>query len=139
MVWAASAIYGPGRSPLDAVRAGTAKRIIKQGQVFSRVHVDDIVAVLRASIARPNGGAAYNVCDDRAAPPAEVVAFACELLGMAPPPLVDFDDAELSPMARSFYADNKRVRNDRIKQELGVALKYPDYETGLRALLAAGS
>ena len=138
-VFRLAAIYGPGRSSLDAVRAGTAKRIDKQGQVFSRIHVDDIVAVLRASIARPNGGAAYNVCDDRAAPPAEVVAFACALLGMAPPPLVDFDDAELSPMARSFYADNKRVRNDRIKQELGVALKYPDYETGLRALLAAGS
>ena len=131
-------IYGPGRSALDAVRAGTAKRIDKPGQVFSRIHVDDIVAVLRASIARPNGGRAYNVCDDRPAPPAEVVAFACDLLGVEPPPLVPFDEAELSPMGRSFYADNKRVRNDRIKQELGVTLAYPDYEAGLRALLAAG-
>ncbi len=133
-VFRLAGIYGPGRSALDSVRAGTAKRIDKPGQVFSRVHVDDIVAVLRASIARPNGGRAYNVCDDRPAPPAEVVAFACGLLGVEPPPLIPFDEAELSPMARSFFADNKRVRNDRIKEELGVTLEYPDYEAGLRAL-----
>jgi nucleoside-diphosphate-sugar epimerase len=131
-------IYGPGRSTLDAVRAGTAKRIDKPGHVFSRIHVDDIVAVLRASIARPNGGQAYNVCDDRAAPPAEVVEYACRLLGREPPPLVAYVDAGLSPMARSFYDDNKRVRNDRIGQELGVSLRYPDYEAGLRAILDAG-
>ncbi len=134
-VFRLAGIYGPGRSPLDQVRAGAARRIDKPGQVFSRIHVDDIVAVLRASIARPRGGRAYNVCDDRPAPPAEVVAFACELLGVAPPPLVRFDDAGLSPLARSFYADNKRVRNGRIKEELGVTLRYPDYESGLRALL----
>jgi len=128
-------IYGPGRSALDQLRAGTAKRIEKPGQVFSRIHVDDIVAALRASIARPRGGAIYNVCDDRPAPPGEVVAFAAALLGVDPPPPIPFEKAELSPMARSFYADNKRVRNDRIKRELGVALRYPDYEAGLRAIL----
>jgi nucleoside-diphosphate-sugar epimerase len=138
-VFRLAGIYGPGRGALDTVRAGNAKRIDKPGQVFSRIHVDDIVTVLRASIARPNGGSAYNVCDDRAAPPAEVVAFACDLLGVEQPPLIDFDDADLSPMAQSFYADNKRVRNDRIKDELGVVLKYPDYELGLRALLAGNA
>jgi len=132
-------IYGPGRSALDTVRSGKAKRILKPGQVFSRIHVDDIVAVLLASIARPDPGAAYNVCDDDAADPAEVIAFACGLLGVALPPAVPFAEAELSPMARSFYDDNKRVRNDRIKRALGVALRYPSYREGLRALLAAGS
>ena len=134
-VFRLAGIYGPGRSALDSVRDGTARRIDKPGQVFSRVHVDDIVAVLRASIARPNGGRAYNVCDDGAAPPAEVIAFACELLGVEPPPLVPIAEAELSPMAQSFFADNKRVRNDRIKDELGVTLRYPDYRAGLTALL----
>ena len=128
-------IYGPGRNMLATVKAGAAKRIDKPGQVFSRIHVDDIVAVLRASIARPNGGRIYNVCDDAPTPPREVVEHACELLGVAPPPLVDFDDTALSPMARSFYEDNKRVRNDRIKEELGVTLAYPDYKAGLAALL----
>jgi nucleoside-diphosphate-sugar epimerase len=131
-------IYGPGRSALDTVRSGRAKRILKPGQVFSRIHVEDIVAVLLASIARPDPGTAYNVCDDDAADPAEVMAFACELLGVAPPPEVPFAEAELSPMARSFYDDNKRVRNDRIKHALGVTLRYPSYREGLRALLAAG-
>jgi nucleoside-diphosphate-sugar epimerase len=130
-------IYGPGRSALDTVRSGKARRIVKPGQVFSRIHVEDIAQVLLASIARPNPGAAYNVCDDDAADPAEVVAYACKLLKLAPPPEVPFAEAELSPMARSFYNDNKRVRNDRIKRELGVVLKYPDYRAGLGALLAA--
>ncbi len=137
-VFRLAGIYGPGRSALDTVRAGRARRIHKPGHVFSRIHVDDIVATLRASMARPNGGAAYNVCDDKPAPPAEVIEFACGLLGVEPPPVVDYDEAGLSPMARSFYDDNKRVRNDRIKDELGVTLAYADYETGLRALLAAG-
>ncbi len=127
-------IYGPGRSALDQARGGGAKRIRKPGQVFSRVHVADIAAVLMASMARPNGGAIYNVCDDTPAPSDEVLAFACELLGLAPPPIVAFADAELSEMARSFYADNKRVRNERIKSELGVSLRYPDYKQGLGAL-----
>jgi nucleoside-diphosphate-sugar epimerase len=134
-----AAIYGPGRSALDQVRAGTARRIDKPGQVFSRVHVHDIAGVLQSSIARPNPGRAYNVCDDDPAPPQGVVAFACALLGVEPPPLVPFGEADLSPMARSFYDDNKRVANSRIKEELGVRLRYPDYTTGLRALMASES
>jgi nucleoside-diphosphate-sugar epimerase len=131
-------IYGPGRNALASLRAGTARRIDKPGQVFSRIHVDDIVTVLRASMARPNPRAIYNVCDDDPASPQDVVTYAAELLGMAPPPLVPFAEAELTPMARSFYDDSKRVRNDRIKRELGVAFAYPDYRNGLRALLAQG-
>jgi nucleoside-diphosphate-sugar epimerase len=130
-------IYGPGRNALDAVRSGTAKRVIKPGQVFSRIHVADIATVLEASIARPHPGAAYNLCDDDPAPPAEVTEYACRLLGVEPPPAVPFDEAGLSPMARSFYDDNKRVRNDRIKRELGVVLAYPNYREGLKALLEA--
>ena len=128
-------IYGPGRSALDTVRAGRAQRVVKRGQVFSRVHVDDIAQVLAASIARPRPGAVYNVCDDNPAPPDEVIAHACALLGVEPPPAVPFDQADLSEMARSFYADNKRVSNRLIKTELGVDLVYPDYRAGLRALL----
>lgn len=132
-------IYGPGRSALDSVRDGSAKRIDKPGQVFSRIHVDDIAAVLEASIARPRPGAVYNVCDDEPAPPAEVIAHACELLGVPPPPLVRYDDVAptLSAMARSFYAESKRVSNRLIKDELGVRLKFPTYREGLRALLGA--
>jgi nucleoside-diphosphate-sugar epimerase len=137
-VFRLAGIYGPGRSALDQVRAGTAKRIHKPGQVFSRIHVDDIARVLAASIARPDPGRVYNLCDDAAAPPAEVIAYACELLGLAPPPLVAFEAAELSAMALSFYRDNKRVSNRRIKEELGVALAYPDYKIGLEATLEAG-
>jgi nucleoside-diphosphate-sugar epimerase len=94
--------------------------------------------VLAASMAKPNPGAIYNLCDDRPAPGPDVVTFAAGLLAVEPPPLIPFETAELSPMAASFYADNRRVRNDRIKQELGVALRYPDYEAGLRALFEAG-
>ncbi len=129
-------IYGPGRNALETVKSGRAKRIDKPGQVFSRIHRDDIVQVLEASIAAPRPGRAYNLCDDHPAPPAEVIEHACHLLGLAPPPLVPFDQAELSPMARSFYRDNKQVSNQRIKQELGVELRYPDYKAGLAALLS---
>ncbi|WP_420857925.1 SDR family oxidoreductase [Marivivens marinus] len=129
-------IYGPRRGPFAKVRNGTARRIIKPGQVFSRTHVDDIAQVLRASMQRPNPGAIYNVCDDDPAPPEEVIGYAAELLGLPLPPAEDFDMVEMSPMARSFYAESKRVRNDRIKDELGVTLRYPDYRAGLRALLA---
>jgi nucleoside-diphosphate-sugar epimerase len=132
-----SGIYGPGRSALDQVRRGTAKRIDKPGQIFNRIHVEDIVAVLRASIARPNPGAAYNVADDDPAPSPDVIAHACALLGVDPPPLVPFAEADLSPMARSFYADSKRVSNARLKAELGVTLKYPSYRDGLAAQRAA--
>lgn len=130
-------IYGPGRSALDSVRAGLARRIDKPGHAFSRIHVDDIVATLLASMRQPAPGTAYNLADDCAAPSHEVIRYACELLGLAPPPLLSFDEVDLSPMARSFYNDNKRIRNDRIKSELGVVLKYPDYKTGLRGCLEA--
>lgn len=129
-------IYGPGRGPFEKVRDGTARRIIKPGQVFSRIHVDDIAQVLLASINRPNPGAAYNVCDDDPAPPEDVLSYAAHLLGLPDPPAVDYATADLTPMARSFYAENKRVRNDKIKTELGVQLAYPDYRHGLKALLA---
>ena len=134
-VFRLAGIYGPGRSAFDALREGRAQRIDKPSQVFSRIHVDDIAAVLEASIRRPRPGAVYNVCDDDPAPPADVVVFAARLLGTPPPPLVPFEQAKLGEMARSFYADNKRVRNDLIKRELGVALAYPDYRSGLKAIL----
>lgn len=131
-------IYGPGRGPFAKVRAGTARRIIKAGQVFSRIHVDDIAQVLAASIARPNPGAAYNVCDDDPAPPQEVIAHAADLLGVPVPPEISFEAADMTPLARSFYAENKRVRNDRIKSDLGVNLIYPTYREGLAAMMRAG-
>jgi nucleoside-diphosphate-sugar epimerase len=131
-------IYGPGRRAFDALRAGTAKRVDVGSQVFSRIHVDDLASVLLASIANPQPGAIYNVCDDEPAPQEAVVAYAAGLLGLEPPPLVPLAEAELSPMARSFYADDKRVSNALIKQELGVRLAYPEFRTGLAAILAAG-
>jgi len=129
-------IYGPGRNALDALRKGRARRIRKSGQVFSRIHVEDLAETLLRSMAAPNKGRIYNVCDDKPAPPEDVVTFAANLLGVPAPPFVAFEDANLSEMAQSFYADNKRVRNDRIKRELGVVLRYADYESGLNAILA---
>lgn len=129
-------IYGPGRNGLVTVREGRARRVVKPGQVFSRIHVEDIATVLRASIDRPNPGRAYNLCDDEATPPQDVIAHACALLGVDPPPEQPFDPESMSAMARSFYAENKRVRNNRIKEELGVRLAYPTYREGLAALLA---
>ena len=129
-------IYGPGRSAIEQVRSGKARRLIKPGHRFSRIHTDDIVRTLRASMARPRPGAAYNVVDDLPAESAEVLAYAADLLGVKSPPAVPFEEAELSPMAASFYADNKTVANDLIKRELGVALRYPTYREGLRAILA---
>ncbi|MBS0527024.1 MAG: SDR family oxidoreductase [Proteobacteria bacterium] len=132
-------IYGPGRSAIDQVKAGTARRIDKPGQVFSRIHVEDIAATVLAAIAQPSPGALYNVADDLPASTADVIAYACELLAVPVPPLVPW--AEIAPtmsaMARSFYAENRRVRNDRIKRELGVRLRYPTYREGLRALVEA--
>ena len=136
-VFRLAGIYGPGRGPFAKVRAGTARRVIKDGQVFSRIHVEDIAQVLAASIGRPNPGAAYNVCDNDPAPPQDVIGHAAELLGLPLPPAEPFEDAEMTPMARSFYAESKKVRNDRIKDELGVTLRYPSYREGLAALLAA--
>lgn len=130
-------IYGPGRSAIDNLRRGTARRINKPGQVFNRIHVEDIASVLEASIARPNAGAIYNVADDLPAPPQDVVAYGAELLGVSAPPEVAFEDADLSPMGRSFYGENKRVRNARIKFELGARLACPTYREGLAAVLAA--
>jgi nucleoside-diphosphate-sugar epimerase len=129
-------IYGPGRNAFDALRAGTAKRIDKPGQVFSRIHVADLAAVLAASIARPRPGAVYNVCDDDPTAPEAVVAHAAGLLSLPVPALVPLEAAGLSAMARSFYDDNKRVSNRLIKNELGVTLRYPDYRAGLAAILA---
>ena len=134
-VFRLAGIYGPGRNPLETVRQGKAKRIDKPGQVFSRIHVADIVNVLEASFARPNAGAVYNVCDDEAAAPKDVTEFACALLGVDPPPLVPIDEAGMSEMAWTFWKDNKRVDNTRMRRELGVAPTYPDYRAGLRALL----
>lgn len=131
-------IYGPGRGPFAKVRAGAARRIIKPGQVFSRIHVDDIAQTLFASINAPNPGAVYNLCDDDPAPPEDVLAYAAELLDLPVPPAIDYDSADMTPMARSFYAESKRVRNDRIKSELGVKLIYPTYKHGLQALLQQG-
>lgn len=128
-------IYGPGRGPFAKVRAGTARRIVKPGQVFSRIHVEDIAQVLAASIDRPRAGAIYNLCDDDPAPPEDVIGHAADLLGLPLPEAEDFATAEMTPMARSFYAESKRVRNGRITSELGVALKFPDYRAGLADLL----
>jgi nucleoside-diphosphate-sugar epimerase len=129
-------IYGPGRSAIDQVRAGTARRIDKPGQVFSRIHVEDIAATVVAAMVHRSPGAIYNVADDLPAPNGDVIAYACELLALPVPPLIPWDQAAptMSAMARSFYAENRRVRNDRIKQELGVSLRYPTYREGLQAI-----
>lgn len=136
-VFRLAGIYGPGRSTLEQVREGRAQRIDKPGQVFSRIHVEDIAMVLEASIRRPAAaGRIYNVCDDEPAAPADVVLEACRLLKVTPPPLIPFEAALLSEMGQSFWADNRRVRNDRIKAELGIRLGYPTYREGLAALAA---
>ncbi|GAB4574720.1 MAG: SDR family oxidoreductase [Rhodothalassiaceae bacterium] len=129
-------IYGPGRSAFDALRAGRARIIACEGQVFSRIHVEDIAHVLRASIARPRPGAIYNVCDDEPAPPGDVIREAARLLGMVPPDPVPLEEAGLSDMARSFYTENKRVDNGLLHQELGVSLRAPDYRRGLALIRA---
>lgn len=133
-VFRLAGIYGPGRNPFVNLRNGTARRIVKPGQVFSRIHVEDIATVLEASIERPNPGRIYNVCDDEPAPPQDVVTYAASLMGVPPPPEQDYATANLPPMARSFYADNRRVMNGRIKTELGVRLAFPSYREGLQAL-----
>ena len=130
-------IYGPGRGPFEKVRDGTARRIHKAGQVFSRIHVDDIANVLHAALLRPNPGI-YNVCDDDPASPEDILGLAAEMLGLPPPPIVPYEQAEMTPMARSFYAENKRVRNDRIKTVLGVTHDFPTNREGLAAILASG-
>ncbi len=132
-------IYGPKRNALAALRAGTARRILKPGQVFSRIHVDDIANILFAALHSDIGTRNFSVCDDEPAPPADIVAYAAALLGVDPPPSQNFEDADLSEMARSFYEENKRIRNDRIKTELGVTLSHPTYREGLTALFKSGA
>lgn len=135
-VFRLAGIYGPGRSPIDAVRNGSARRIVKPGQVFNRIHVEDIASVLLAAMSGRGTETIYNVTDDEPAPPQDVVAFAAQVLGVPPPPEVGLDEARLTPMGASFYAENKRVRNARIKSDLGVTLLYPTYREGLRAIAA---
>ena len=137
-VFRLSGIYGPGRNQLVQLAAGTARRIVKPNQVFNRIHVADISTVIEASLTKPRPGGIYNVTDNEPASPQVVVEFAAKLCGLAPPPEIPFESAELSPMARSFYSHNRRVRNDLIREELGVTLSYPSYREGLAALRAEG-
>lgn len=127
-------IYGPGRSTFDALKEGRARRVIKPGQVFSRVHVDDIASGLQALIERPAVSGVFHLCDDQPAPPQDLVTFAAELLGMEPPACVTFEEAQLSPMAKSFYAECKRVSNARTKATLNWQPAYPDYHAGLTSI-----
>lgn len=135
MVFRCVGIYGPGRNLLDSVKKGRARRIDKPGLVFSRIHVEDLALTLEASMNKIQPGEIYNVSDDCPCPPAEAVEYACNLLKMEPPPLVPYEEADLSPTARGFYNTNKRISNKKIKEELGVDLRYPDYRFGLDALL----
>jgi len=132
-------IYGPGRNALVTLANGTARRIVKPGQVFNRIHMTDIAQAIDACFAQ-NAAGVFNLADDEPAPPQDVIAFAAELRGQAPPPEIPFEDARagMSAMAQSFYAENRRVRNAKLKQTLGVKLAYPTYREGLRALFATG-
>ena len=130
-------IYGPGRNALATLRAGTARRIIKPGQIFNRIHADDIANSIMTAV-NHQGGGTWNVCDDEPTPPQDVIAHAARLMGVAPPPEEAFETAEMSPMARSFYASSARVSNARLKRELGVTLAHPTYRHGLDALWRAG-
>ncbi len=137
-------IYGPGRSTIDSLLAGTARRIVKPGQVFNRVHVDDIAAALARAMNMTSRGQSpafdiFNVVDDEPAPPQDVVAFAADLMGLTAPPVQTFESATLSPMAKSFYGENKRVSNARMKSALHLQLAYPTYRDGLRGILASRS
>jgi nucleoside-diphosphate-sugar epimerase len=131
-------IYGPGRNLLMKLRQGETRRIAKPGQIFNRIHVEDIAQAIDLVLAAPAPGGLWNVADEEPAPPQEVIAFAAGLLGLTPPPEEAFETADMTPMARSFYADNKRVSISKLKRELGFAPKYPTYREGLRALAAAG-
>jgi hypothetical protein len=137
-IFRVAGIYGPGRNAFVNLSEGTAHRVVKAGQVFNRIHVDDLVAVLRAAIDQDAGGV-FNLADDEPAPPQDVVAYAAGLMGVAPPPAVPFAAADLSPMARSFYGENKRVKADRLRSPLGVTLRYPTYREGLAALWRDGT
>ena len=136
-VFRLSGIYGPGQNALMQVARGSARRIDKPDQVFNRIHVEDIAQAIDAAFTQRADGI-FNVTDDEPTPQGVPVAFAADLLGMAPPPEMPFAEAakSMSPMALSFYAESKRVRNDKLKRELGVRLRYPSYKEGLRALRA---
>lgn len=134
-VFRLSGIYGPGRSAIESIRAGTARRIDKPGHAFSRIHVDDIIQTLMTSMQNSQPGAIYNLSDDEPSPSHEVIAYACQLLGKEIPPLIPFEEANVVPMVNSFYKDNKRIINDKIKEELGVKLSYPNFKLGLQACL----
>jgi len=131
-------IYGPGRNALVKLREGDVRRIVKPGQVFNRVHVDDIAGVVWRLLAAGGPGSIWNVADEEPAPPQDVIDYAATLLGIEPPPVEPFEGAALSEIARSFYDGNRRVRIDKLKRELGFAPLYPTYREGLRALAAAG-
>ncbi|MCJ9429909.1 SDR family oxidoreductase [Kordiimonas marina] len=129
-------IYGPGRNAVRSLMDGRARRIVKEGQLFSRIHVADIGGAVWRAMTSSHASDIFNLADDMPAPPQDVITEAARLIGMAPPPTEDFETAEMSPMARSFYAESKRVRNDRVKTRLGYSLKYPDYRTALKELAA---
>ena len=132
-----SGIYGPGRSAIDNLRAGTARRIIKPGQVFNRIHVEDIGGAVARALMRNGPLGIFNLTDDEPCPPQDVVTYAADLLGMPPPPEIPFETADLSPMGRSFYGENKRVSNAKTRSELGYRFRYPTYREGLKAYLEA--
>lgn len=138
-VFRLAGIYGPGRSAIDDMADGTARRIVKPGQIFNRIHVDDIAGVLEAAAGGAGVHSVYNVADSEPAPPQDVVAYAAALMGLKPPPETPFADAQLSPMGQSFYSESRRVRNRRLRDDLGVELAYPSYREGLAAILAARS
>ena len=133
-----SGIYGPGRNPLVNLAEGKARRIVKPGQVFNRIHVEDIARACDALVAHEGPSDVWNVTDDEPAAPQDVVAFAAEMMGVAPPPEQDFATADMTPMARSFYSESKRCANRKIKDELGLELAYPTYREGIAALWADG-
>ena len=139
-VFRLAGIYGPGRNTLKQVLAGRAQRIEQPGHKFARIHVEDIARVLTASIAKPDPGEAYNVCDDEPASQSDVVAFACKILDIDPPSPIPFREAKklMSLMAQSFWKDNRLVDNSKIKEGLGVSLLYPTYRNGLRAIFQNG-
>ncbi|MDT3380320.1 SDR family oxidoreductase [Labrys neptuniae] len=130
-------IYGPGRNAVVNLKRGTARRIVKPGQVFNRIHVEDIAGAVAAGIEKPGAGPAFNVTDNEPAPPQDVVTYAAELLGVTPPAEIAYDEAQMTPMARSFYGENKRVSNRRVREDLGYMLRYPTYREGIRACFDA--
>jgi len=137
-VFRLAGIYGPGQNVLVRLKQGSARRLVRPGQVFNRIHMEDIAAMTEAAMLRDAGGI-FNAGDDEAAPPQDVLVFAAELMGIEPPPEEDFDTAELTPMARSFYGESKIVSNAKAKVELGWRPIYPDYRAGLTALWQSGT